>query len=186
MRRVAKTMADDGLIQRFMVAHTARTGNGQDRPPDHDAIEAYTQLIRRLVSGSPNPDTGAIVLSEDAQRLRALVQQVTDQVMVLSSTSPAFRAHLSKWPGLFARLLLTFHLAESDGQPAPMISGQTAQRVARFGLDYLLPNGARFYSDFFGINETAIHARWVAGLILAHRLESIRPRDIYRLRRAAR
>jgi Protein of unknown function (DUF3987) len=180
MRKIAKAMADDGLAQRFIVAHTARTGDGQDRPPDHGAIKAYSELIRRLVNSTPDTGAGLITLSEEAQRQRALVQQVAHQVMELPSTSSAFRAHLSKWPGLFARLLLTFHLAESDGQPAPMVSGQTAERVARFALDYLLPNAARFYADFFGLNDTAVHARWVAGLILAHSLESIRARDIYR------
>src|SRR5262249_7963438 len=98
-------------------------------------------------------------------------------------TSTAFRAHLAKWDGLFARLALTFHTVEAvshDANPAHAIPGETAAKVARFMLDYLLPNAARFYLEILGRNQLE-HARWIAGYILSRHLERITAYEVGRV-----
>jgi hypothetical protein len=189
MRRLAGRMADDGLVQRFLVVHSRRTGAGEDRAPDEIAIHGYRDLIGSLVDSRPNPDGSPVTLSDDAHEHRELVMHVVERIMILPDTSPAFRAHLSKWPGIFARLLLVFHLAEclsTRRSPEQPVSGATAEKVASFALDFLLPHAARFYSALFGSGEQTTHARWVAGLILSHRLQQIAPRDVYRAYRDLR
>jgi hypothetical protein len=183
MRRLAGKMVDDGLAQRFLVVHAHRTGEGQDRKPDDKAIQAYARLIEKLVTFRPDPDGKPVTLSPEAHREREFVQQIVSKIMILPDTSPAFRAHLAKWPGIIARLMLAYHLAECLGgnrAPSGSVSGETAARVARLALDFLLPHAAAFYSSLFGAGDMTTHARWVAGFILAHRLERITPRDIYR------
>jgi hypothetical protein len=187
LRRVLAKIDDDGLIQRFMVVYGRRAGDGEDRPPDHQAIAAYHATTRKLLEAEP--DGMVRRLSEEAQDARAQVQRVADAVASLPDTSAAFRAHLDKWDGLFARLLLTYHMVEalSRGQmPGEIIGGETAERVARLMLDFLLPHAARFYSELFQKREEAAHARWIAGYLLAHGLRTVTLREIGRAYRNLR
>jgi hypothetical protein len=61
-----------------------------------------------------------------------------------------------------------------------IIDGATAKNVATFMVDYLLPNAARFYTEILGLDQL-VHARWIAGYILAHKLDRITQRDVYRV-----
>ena len=151
---------------------------GEDRSPDERACTAYRDTILRLVDLPTPSDHDIFTLSEDAHVERETVEATAWNVRTLPDTSSAFRAHLSKWPGMFARLVLTFHLIESP-EVHPVISGETARKVARFMIDYLLPNAARFYADVLG-HEHMRHSRWIAGHILTHRKARITAREIGR------
>jgi hypothetical protein len=77
--------------------------------------------------------------------------------------------------------------ALSRGQmPDEIIGGDTAERVARLMLDFLLPHAARFYGELFEKREEMAHARWIAGLLLAHGLRTVTLRDIGRAYRNVR
>jgi len=178
MRKLASKLTDDGLLQRFVVGMARSSVRGEDREPDERACRAYRDAIIRLVD-LPAPGARRIfTLSEEAHLERETVETAARNVQILPDTSSAFRAHLSKWPGIFARLLLTFHALESP-QLDPVISGATARKVAVLMLDYFLPHAARFYSDVLG-HAHMKHARWVAGYILSHGKERITAREIGR------
>jgi hypothetical protein len=128
------------------------------------------------------------VLSPEAREARRVVAETTANVSILPDTSAAFRAHLAKWDGLFARLALTFHMIEAvsrNANPEPAIPGDTAAKVARLMRDYLLPNAARFYLEVLG-KDQHVHARWIAGFILSRRLEQITAYQIGRAYRELR
>jgi len=178
MRRIASKISDDGLLQRFLVAFLRPSTRGEDREPDHCALRAYRDLVFRLVDLQPPEGRRVFTLSPEAQVEQSTVSTAARNVKLLPDTSAAFRGHLAKWEGLFARGLLTYHMIEHDERTA-IVSGETARKVARLMLDYLLPNAARFYTEVLG-HEHLTHARWIAGYILAHASERITPREIGR------
>jgi hypothetical protein len=178
MRKLAGKLVDDGLLQRFLVGMARPSVRGEDREPKEQACRAYRDAIFRLVDLPAPIQRRIFTLSEEAHLERETVETAARNVQILPDTSNAFRAHLSKWPGIFARLVLTFHVLESPGLD-PMVSGAIARKTARLMLDYLLPNTARFYADVLG-HEHMRHARWVAGYILSHGKERITAREIGR------
>ena len=111
----------------------------------------------------------------------------------LPDTSPRLRAALGKWPGLFARLCLTFHLIDLadtvlTGAARPhmdVVPEGTARRVATFMRDIVAPHLLRAEVVMFSTVQTG-HAQWIAGHILAHRLDRITSRDIVRAYRDLR
>jgi hypothetical protein len=105
----------------------------------------------------------------------------------MPDTSSRVSSALGKWPGLFARLCLAFHLIDrADAQlgdamrpVVDVVPEATARRVASFMRDIVLPNLLRADAVMFNTTQTG-HARWIAGHILAHHLDRITSRDIVR------
>jgi hypothetical protein len=60
-----------------------------------------------------------------------------------------------------------------------LIEAGTAAKAAKLMIDYLLPNAARFYLEILG-RDQLVHARWIAGHILARKLQRISARDVGR------
>jgi hypothetical protein len=93
---------------------------------------------------------------------------------------------------MFARLALTFHLIDTANARArgeqtviPMvITEDTAARVARFMLEIVLPHLLRAHRAMFDTSQQTTHAEWIAGHILAERLDLITSRDVVRAYRA--
>lgn len=190
--RLAGKLADDGLLQRFIFAHVPESdGSGEDRVPEWPAVDAYRDVIGALAE-MPAGET-PITLSVEAQAERAKVEALAGAVMALPTTPAAFKGHLLKWPGLFARLCLVFHLIDAAGAVTddlfptapPVLSAETARRVAKFMQQYLLPNAAGLYA-LAGSSPATDHARWVAGYILARGCSEISSRDIGRAYRQLR
>jgi len=182
LRRLLGRITDDGLVQRLIPVWTHPTTDGVDREPDHRAGRDFDDLIARLV----NLPIGAapFTLAEGAHRERHLVVETARHVAALPTTSDAMRGALAKWEGLYARLLLVWHLVE-HGEPPPVIGTATAHQVARLMVSYLLPQTARLYAEL-GDNVSTGHARWVAGWILAHGRDRVSTRDVGRAYRELR
>jgi hypothetical protein len=182
MRRLAGRITDDGLVQRFIVVFARPPGVGEDRAPVREILDSYRTMIRTLAEWAPEQHGKPTIvhLAPEAQPERRAVEEMARRVAMLPGVSLAFRAHLAKWGALFARLALTFHMAELVGRDGDSpgtspftvgavepISADTAARVARFMAEYMLPHAARFYSEILG-QEHLTHARWIAGYVLAH------------------
>jgi hypothetical protein len=189
-KRVIGKVTGDGLLQRLIVVFGRATGEGQDREPDMSAVSAYSDTIERLLAMSPQtPEDSLFTLASDAQEIRCRVTRLVNKLAATPLPSPPFKAHLGKWEGLFPRLLLTFHLTEaaSEGvKPSPIVDGDTAERVGRLMLDFLLPHAARFYGEVIEKDEYDDHVRWIAGHILAGKVAKLTVRDIGRAYRALR
>jgi hypothetical protein len=182
LRRLMGRITDDGLVQRLIVAYAHEPGVGVDRLPDQAAGRAYDRCIERLAE-SRAPAT-PYELDAAAQIERETVATIARHVMVLPTTSDAMRGHLAKWEGIFARLLLTYHLIEHDAA-TPIISAATAESVSRLMIGYLLPHAARLYAE---IGDRQLdHSRWIAGYILTRpQLGRITARDVGRAYRELR
>jgi hypothetical protein len=190
--RLAGKLADDGLLQRFIFAHVPESdGSGEDRAPEWAAVDGYRDVIGALAEMPAGEKP--VTLGAEAQAERAKVEAMAGAVMALPTTPAAFKGHLLKWPGLFARLCLVFHLIDAAGEVTdeliptapPVLSAGTARRVATFMKQYLLPNATSLYA-LAGSSPATDHARWVADYILARGCNEISSRDIGRAYRQLR
>jgi hypothetical protein len=186
IQRIAKDAADDGLLQRFLFIVPSAQHDGEDVVPDAEAIRRYYALFPALsVLGPPReeartdnlrPKPIAVTLSTGAHPHRERVNAVAKSQASLPDVSPRLQAAFGKWPGIFARLALTFHLIDiADAharavQPPFMgvLPEETAQRAAAFMLDILLPHLLRAEAVLYSTAQTG-HAHWIAGYILASR-----------------
>ena len=192
IQRIANEAADDGLLQRFMYCVPGPQQAGLDRAPNHDAIKRYETLFPALAALHPPKSLGgdktrSATLHHDAHRHREDVDALARAMAALPDTSPRLKAAFGKWPGLFARLCLTFHLIDladatlNGGMSLnpQIIPALTARRVADFMQDIVLPHLLRADAVMFSTAQTG-HARWIAGHILAQKLERITTRDVVR------
>jgi len=190
MKRLMGKITDDGLLQRIIVFYGKRKGDGEDRPPNFGFLVEYDETIKKLAAIKIRKKSYIIKFSPGAQNQRKLMTTVAQNVMILPDTSPAFKAHLSKWDALYARIALTYHVVENVSarkkKLPQFISADTASRAAKLMIDFLLPNAARFYSELTNGNQHLNHARWIAGHILAKKIYKITARDIYRAYRELR
>lgn len=199
IHRIAQDAADDGLLQRFIYCVASRQEQGRDQAPDRAAIDRYEQLVETLARLVPQQtassmlpgsvDTGgpvALVLADTAHRHREEINDLARCIATLPDTSARLKAALGKWPGLFARLALLFHLIQAvddqrgDGAnlvPDRTIAEPIAAQVAALMRDVLLPHLLRAEALMFATAQTS-HARWIAGFILSRELERLPLRDI--------
>lgn len=163
-------MAADGLVQRFVFIVGDNLRNpGVDRAPDKAAMDAYSDLITGLAQ-MPAEFPAVVTLTPEAQEVRQDFDHQIERLKDLPDLSEAWAGHLNKWPGLFVRVLLAFHIAENwhehhGGAINMPVSGGTAERALRFAR-YLLRHSLRVYEEYIGLGEAAEPARKAAGAIL--------------------
>ncbi len=126
-----------------------------------------------------------MVLSAEAQSAREEVERVAWTLAAMPGATPRLKAALGKWPGLFARMGLIFHLIEGadanargvEGKMLAVLAGQTARAAAGYLLNVLLPHLVRADAIMFETVQTD-HAKWIAGYILADGIDRLTRRDI--------
>ncbi|WP_423457608.1 DUF3987 domain-containing protein [Ottowia sp. VDI28] len=187
MRRVAANMGNDGLLQRFIPVVARSMGNtGVDRPPDMQAVERFRELFKQLVAIQPSQHS--VKLSEQAHQARERIDAYAAR-MAQAIAHNGMEAWLGKWSGLFARLLLTFHViecAEEHVYPTDrMVSGKTAEKVERLMCGTLLRHAVAFYGEIIDQHDRQESARELARLILARGWTIVRKRDLQRNWKAA-
>ena len=171
IRKIATDAQDDGLLQRFLYCVPGPDRGGLDRAPDRDALARYEALIGGLTALAPHrPLAGGpdrpVVLHADAHRHRLRVEELARVLAAMPDTSPRLVAAFGKWPGVFARLTLLFHLIEvadaraRDGEmlDTAVVSEATAGRTARYVEEILLPHLLRAEHVMFSSVLTE-HAR---------------------------
>lgn len=180
LAKVAPSLGDDGLLQRFLLFEVHTASMGEDRKPDMDAIGEYQWLVHQLAH--LRADSAPIVLSSEAQEYRKELQRIAFALKEEKALPAAFRGHANKLHGIFARLLLTLHLVETPHRRTdllPVVSGATAKRARDLMVKYLIPQALHLYWKFFG-DDGVSDAQWIAGHILAHKHERVSERDLYR------
>lgn len=190
MQKLASQLTDDGLAQRFIPIFSHGDGITVDQPENPLARVRYEDLVKKLVLLSPGGPEARLFcrFSEAAATHREFLNQRIHYVRAMPWVTSGFQTHLSKWEGLFPRLCLLWHVILHADDPflPETISTETAERVCVFMLDYLLPHAARFYTELMQLTDPEVHARWIAGHILANDLTEISARDIGRVYRPLR
>lgn len=176
-----RNVEEDGLLQRFMVVVATAAVADQDRPADEGVIEAYTQLIEDLFKLRPAFGMEVYKLSPEAQVIRRTFMDTVKGLISHRAVPHSMIAYLGKWEGLFARLLLTYHMINYVGNGAktrPIVDDDTAMRVCQLMEQCLLPHALEFYGNVLSGNEAVRHAQWIAGYILSRDLTELATRDI--------
>jgi hypothetical protein len=196
IRRIAKDSADDGLLQRFCYCVPASQGRGEDHRSDAAAIARYATLFPTLAGMHPGKflsgETERIVLHAEAHEHRLAMLELIEALSAMPDASPRLKSALGKWPGLWARMTLVFHLigiADAKGrgmQPdvVNVVRG-AATKATSYLRDILLPHLLRADAVMFATEQTG-HARWIAGFILSKGGERTAARDIMQSYRALR
>lgn len=182
IRKLAKYLPEDGLMQRFIFVCPKGDGDEQDRAPDRAALERWRAVVDQLVSIIPGENP--VRMSDGATEVR--LEFETDRKTLLQGglLNEAARVALGKWDGLFARLCLTFHCIEcADSKRHPQdhtVSRETASMVREIMMRYLLHHAWSMYHEILGTSERMTHVRWIGGHILSKACSEFSQRDILR------
>ncbi len=190
---IAKDAADDGLLQRFSYRVPSRQVRGEDRRPDAAALDRYATLFPAMAALHPTSSgfgvgpSRAVVLHAEAHQHRIAMLDVAEALAGMPDASDRLKSALGKWPGLWARMTLVFHLIGLADAKAHGLTGVDVANVARgspsiatsYPRDVLLPHLLRGEAVMFATEQTG-HARWIAGFILSRGGERIAARDVMR------
>ena len=192
IRQIARDASDDGLLQRFCYCVPADQGRGEDRRPDGAGVARYEALVRALAAMHPARDSDGVcqhvVLHAGAHEHRVEMLDLADALSDMPDTSDRLKSAYGKWPGLWARIVLVFHLiTQADARASRMITPGlvtvvdkgVAIMVTNYMRDILLPHLLRAEAVMFATEQTQ-HAKWIAEFILSKRQEGITTRDIMR------
>ena len=177
----------DGFLARFLFAK-AEILKGQDCAPNAEKAKTYFDLIGKIaalnVLSSKGP--GIVKMSPEAAAIREDIEALSIALNEHPSIKKGLSDHINKWPGIFSRLCLIFHMIKCvDKNKDPkttLVQEDTAKRAYDLLTKYFLPEAARIYNDVMkGGDEQEQHARWIAGHIIAHKMEKI---SVYEIRRA--
>jgi len=124
-------------------------------------------------------------MHNDAHAVRESVNALAVTMAAMPDASPRVKSAFGKWPGLFARVCLTFHLIEvadakargNIGPPVGVVSADTANRVRAYMREILAPMLLRAEAIMFATEQSA-HALWIAKFIIAQGEDRITARDI--------
>jgi putative DNA primase/helicase len=181
----------DGLLQRFQLMvwpDEMREWRNVDRWPDNAAKNRAFAVYKAIDELDPNAleeiepgDVPALRFASDAQELfdgwrDELMQRLRGNEL---KNSPAFQAHLGKYPRLLAALALLFHLVDVvDGRAQGRISfGATALAVQ--WCIYLEQHARKIYAP--EINAAVMSAHALAQKIQQGEVEDGKPlREVYR------
>jgi hypothetical protein len=189
IQRIATQAVDDGLLQRMMLDVPPPQGAGRDQTPNRSAIDTYQDIFPALAALRPTRTGTAspaiVALHADAHAAREDVDTLARVMAAMPDTSPRLQSTFGKWSGLFARLCLTFHLVEvaaarardEIGPSVAVVPLAIATRVRSYMRQILAPNLLRAEAIIFASKQTD-HAAWLAGYILANRLDRITTREI--------
>ena len=178
MRKIAKDIGDDGLVQRFIPVVLRPAGNGLD-VPTNAVVARYGDLIRDLTAHE-----GLVLHFDDGARAirQALEVKNLAAVQALETVSPKLSTHYGKYDGLFARLCVLWHViehADDDTIPAT-IPAAVAAKVAAFLDKFIRPSAVAFYRGALGFSDDFEEVQALAAFILAERLEEVDARTVQR------
>lgn len=187
IRRIASGMGNDGLLQRFMIVVARAAQKGIDRYPDHEAMDRFAALFDHLEGISPSQQP--VTMTEGAHQARERIEDLATR-MSQAFDQPHLKAWLGKWEGLFARLVLTYHVIEcaeaGDYPNQRQVRGETAEQVEQLMCGVLLPHAVHFYNEVIDSNDRQSNMRQLARLILARGMTVVTKRDIHIYWRASR
>jgi len=167
LERVAERLPNDGLLQRFMPVFCSRRDE-TERDLDIAKVEAFERLVEDTHAVRDESPGEPLRLTPEAETVRrALFKRIDGVRTALSGADVRLGAHLGKWEGLAARLMVVFHVAELPLRepsvarllahvapaPLPAIEAATVERVGRFMFEYLLAHLVAFYESVLGADS---------------------------------
>jgi hypothetical protein len=202
---MADDLTDDGLFQRFLTIHAkpSKPGVDDDKPLNADAGRDYRALhdaladLQPATSANRNDGPAPAYFDDDAREVRRQFMPLIERLQFDPTLPTIIRETAPKWSGQLARLSLIFHLVglaerriageRLSGEDLCRVTGATVTMAATFLKRIVLPNLFRLGFETLPENGApAGHARWIAGYILAHKVDTITARTIGRVYRPLR
>lgn len=179
MRRLARQLPEDGLIQRFLIVLAQRQQLSIE-PTRAGEIEAaktrYAETIRRLHALKPGSHNGVVQLSFEARRRFAEWRAENLGLQeTFGAVAPALEGHIAKYPTLALRLAHTFHAARIVNLQSPEARHPEAYPVPletmELALAFLKRAGKHAFAFYLGqtASEPYELARSLARLVLSRR-----------------
>lgn len=169
IREKARSMVDDGLLQRFIVVVASSADSiGEDRRADTEATHLYRGILDHLVTCSGDPER-PIQLEPGAREVMRGVEIRLNELVKAERLPLRMRYQLGKWSGLFCRLCLTYYAIECAAlglHVAGEIPADIAERVDAFMFGFLLWHLQHFYEAVIGDSTGEVEllhrvARWL-------------------------
>lgn len=181
--RMAGSMTDDGLLQRFMiVCCNGKNENGSDETPDIELGKRYAAIIHNIFETTPAMQ--AVQLSPEAADERKFICDKARELIRGNYLASALVAHLGKWEGIATRMMLVYHVIDCACRrvypSSEPVSGDTGARVRRYMLNHLLPHAVNFYVDVLGESKAAKAFKAICAWILAKNICELTIRNIDR------
>jgi hypothetical protein len=177
IKRHAKNLPSDGLLQRFMPVVVSPAREWPDAP--HRSSQAAREAFARLLCTLRHIRPGVVRLSPAAtevleSRQRALVGVAN----ALEEVSPDIAAHAGKHIGMIGRVALILHCIECGEHAAiELVSGETMRAAERL-LTSLLPHARVLFAALDRGDGSTDVARAAAETLLADGLETFTRRDL--------
>jgi Protein of unknown function (DUF3987)/Bifunctional DNA primase/polymerase, N-terminal len=197
IRKISADSHDDGFLARMLMVMARPAVMGKDVPTAAVAGE-YAKLIEQLTELSPpNPyglsaygkfaasgqEPASLCFDDGAQKLRAELEcKHLELAQGFEVFNKKLAAAVGKYDGYFGRLCVLWHCIEhaDDKDLPPIITENTARRVADFMHGFLFEHATAFYCGVLGLADEHDRLAAVAGYVLAHKVEELTPRDIQR------
>jgi len=144
----------------------------------HQDYEKLITWLRKLTPHGISQE-GYWSFSTEAQSIRRELEEKHLSLQSLENINRKLASHIGKYDGLFARLCIVWHFVEhfvrtedkvSQSNIPTEIAGTTAQRVADFLHEFLLPHALAFYSGILSLSDDHDRLQSLAGYILARHL----------------
>ncbi|CAB4171404.1 Protein of unknown function DUF3987) [uncultured Caudovirales phage] len=180
LRSVMGDLAEDGLLQRFLICMVKEAKNDIDRIPDARAAQAYKKTLINLRNMQATSGGHAIPFSKDAYDVRMDFMETANALAKAEAIPGAMAAHIRKWEAQFPRLCLLFHLVDlavNNQHPGnnEIINGPTAEKV-RDILYWQHSHIEQFWLDTLSDVGTEF-SQVIASYILTHNIERLSHTD---------
>ena len=192
IRKIAGDSHDDGFLARMLMVMARPAAISKDVPA-MEITNKYEKLIKRLTELKPPPPSNPyaafgqevvpLCFDDGAQKLRAeLEQKHLELAQAFETFNKKLAAAAGKYDGYFGRLCVLWHCIEhaDDKDLPPIVTIDTARRVADFMHGFLFEHATAFYCGVLGLADEHDRLAAVAGYVLAHKLERVTNRDIQR------
>jgi len=148
IKKISSSLPEDGLLQRFFVlCNTKSSSVGVDRPPKEEVKKKYSEFIHWLLKVDGD-EYSFIELSDEAMAVKESLYEWARGMLRAEFIKGGIASHVGKYEGLFARLLIIWHCADSFEKRkwTNVVCKEVAEKCATFLKEFLFPHAVFFYA----------------------------------------
>ncbi len=170
LRKIAKDLTDDGLLQRMFCIMLESGGEDRDEPSGVDE-SVYAHLVRKLYHLRTSMSAGwCFRFSDGAQSFRNELSREHRKLEKLwERINRRLATHIGKFDGLFGRMCILLHVIKNiDGDLPKEVDLETATQAKTLLHDYLLKHAIALHFNILGATDMQTAMIDAAGSILTN------------------
>ncbi|NKC50448.1 DUF3987 domain-containing protein [Ochrobactrum cytisi] len=171
LRKIAKDLTDDGLLQRMFCIMLKSGGDDKDEPAGIDE-NVYAHLVQSLYRLRTSMPAGwCFRFSDDAQEFRnELASEHRKMELLWARINKRPATHIGKFDGMFGRLSILLHVIKNIDQDLPKeVDLDTARQAKSLLHDYLLKHAIALHFNILGATDMHGALTDAAGSILTNK-----------------